>query len=86
MAGFFGKKKQVKTRKDHKCLGCNEQIDKGSEAVHHTGRSDEDEFYNYHLHLDCHQYMMKHKHELTEGVWPGCVNAIRLSVSGGWDI
>jgi hypothetical protein len=68
----FGKRRAVHTRKDHKCLGCCEVIPKGAAAVYHSGKSD-DEFYRYHLHVECHQFMVKNKDRLQEGVWEGCV-------------
>jgi hypothetical protein len=72
----FGKRRMVKTRKAHKCLGCVGEIEKGAAAVYHSGKSD-DEFYRYHLHVECHQFMVKKKDHLLEGVWEGCVNDIK---------
>ncbi|WP_034757726.1 hypothetical protein [Rossellomorea vietnamensis] len=72
----FGKRRQVKTRKVHECIGCLKEIGKGSAAVYHTGKTDE-EFYKYHLHMECHQFMVKHKEYLDKGVWKGCVHDIR---------
>lgn len=72
----FDERKQVTTRKDHKCMGCVEVIPKGSKAIFHKGKYDE-EFYRYHLHIECHQYMVKKKSYLDSGVWENCVNDIK---------
>lgn len=71
----FDKRKQVTTKKDHQCTGCMDVIPKGAKSVYHTGKYD-DSFYRYHLHLECHQFMIKHKEHLLDGVWDGCVNDI----------
>jgi hypothetical protein len=69
----------ITTRKDHKCLGCEEIIPKKTKAVYQTGKTDDD-FFRYHLHVECNQFMIKHKDHLENGVWSGCVNDIKKIV------
>lgn len=79
----FHKRTEVnKTRKEHECLGCLQMITTGSQAIKHQGQNEE-EIYSYYLHIECHEFLVKHNEFLEEGVWDGCVNEIKSEIKIG---
>lgn len=65
------KKRMVKTRKEHKCYGCCDEIATGEQAIYVRGKED-DKHVNFHLHVDCHIKAMK-RDFFAEGFEKGCL-------------
>lgn len=70
------KRKIVATRKNHICLGCNGEIEKGDEAVLHTGKVDERSF-RFYLHIECNHFIMKHRVYMEDQVWTNCIHDLK---------
>jgi hypothetical protein len=77
---FDQNRKQVTTRSVQECVGCMKEVTKGTDAIYHTGKVDGG-YYRFYLHLECHQFLFKHKEYLDKGVWWDCVNDIKREVS-----
>lgn len=65
------KKRMVKTRKEHKCYGCCDEINTGEKAIHVRGKED-DKHVNFHLHIECHVKARK-QNMFVEGFKKGCL-------------
>ena len=55
MSNFYSERQVKKTHKDHKCLGCNGKISKGSAASYIAGIG-EDGFDSYYLCIPCREW------------------------------
>lgn len=75
MAGL-NTRKELKTGKNQKCLGCLKKIPHGLNAIKNS-EGFEVEFYSYYLHLECDSFLEKHSDYLCKGVWEGCVSEIK---------
>lgn len=76
MSSFNNHRKVNKTRKEHNCLGCLENISKGDNAINNSGMF-EGEFYNYYLCLPCEEVVKENRDYFEEGLYPGCVNELK---------
>ncbi|MGE7111256.1 hypothetical protein [Lysinibacillus sp. NPDC047702] len=65
-------KRLVTTRKEHKCFGCTETIEKGQKAVACKGEQDGKPM-NLHLHEECNKVIAKDKCYSGSGLFYGCI-------------
>lgn len=79
----FNNKKEVKTRKEHQCLGCLGKFPPGTQMVNNKGLF-EDHFYNYYLCYPCEKFLNKHSDLFEDGLWDNCVNETKevMAVEG----
>lgn len=54
-----------KARKDHKCAYCSFPIKAGTSYYRETGLNDDDDFIDYHIHVECRE----HAREFSDGDW-----------------
>lgn len=65
-------KRLVTTRKEHKCFGCIETIEKGQKAVACKGEQDGKPM-SLHLHEECNKIIAKDKWFSGSGFYFGCI-------------
>lgn len=65
-------KRMVTTRKVHVCFGCQEEIEKGKNAVCVRAKEDEQRI-NFHLHEECNRIIVKDKWFSGSGLYRGCI-------------
>ncbi|PID03622.1 hypothetical protein CSV67_02985 [Sporosarcina sp. P2] len=80
MSSFNNHRKVNKTRKDHRCLGCQDLIPKGEKAINNSGVFEGD-FYNYYLCSPCEIVIKEHRGYFEEGFFPGCVNELKSELA-----
>lgn len=76
MSGFHDRHDVNKTRKEHKCMGCFEQIPIGSSVTLFSGLG-EGGFYRMYFCIPCVDYVEKHPDDFEEGLWEGCVRDMK---------